>query len=892
MWSRLRWWLHAALRRSRMETEMTDEMRFHMEALADDLERDGLSRHEAMRLARLEFGGLDRAKEESREAQGVHVLDTIVQDVRYTARALGHSPAFAIVAVLTLALGIGASTAVFGVASAVLLKPLPYPDPEHIVMPELVAPAGVIIGSEYFPWGEKQFRMLTRDAHPFEAVGAFQSDSFALTGAGDPLFLDGIRTSAGLFPALRIAPAVGRVFTADEDRPGHEHVVVLGDWLWRERFGADPHIVGHVVRLNSDAYTVVGVMPPGFVFPRGEEMPGSFNFPRVAQLWVPLGMAEEPKGGPSELAVIGRLKPNLTIEHAQAAMDLVTKHAEARNSQWKGWFNTRVVPLTNQVVGDMRRPLELLLAAAGLVLLIACSNVANLLLARSVGRRREFALRGALGAGRRRIVRQVLTESIVIALLAGGLGLVIAEACIDLAKTFGPSNVPRLHEATLDLPVFAFALGVSLVVGIVFGLAPAIGATAGNIGAALQERGRGTPGSWTNRHFRSALLVSQVGLALVLIISSVLLTQTFFRMLGADVGFNPERVLTFQLSLPALKYGNDNRIVSLYRNVLDRLRSVPGVQAAGIGETIPMGGEGESTGIRIPDRPVAGDKELPFANYTIVSPGYLASIGAPILQGRDFADSDTGESVPVTIVNRTMERKYWPGQSAIGKQVGPASTRYPLATIVGVVPDVRHFSARENVAPEMYVLYNQRPWPSMLNMRVAVRTKADPAAMAESVREAVRSQDTDLPLAKIATLRTIVSESLSQPRFAMLLLGTFGVLALLLASVGMYSVISYSVSNRTGEIGIRLALGAERRSLFAMVLGEGFRLASLGIAIGLAAAFGVTRAMAGFLYGVRPADPLVFVTVSLFLVSVALLACFVPAWRASRVDPSIALRHD
>jgi predicted permease len=888
--SRIRSWSRATLRRSRMESELDGELRFHIEACAEDLMRAGVPQEEAMRRARLEFGGIERAKEECREERGVRFLESAGQDLRYGVRTMRKSPGFAMVAVLTLALGIGASTAVFSLVSAILLKPLPFPESDRIVLPELVSPPGVNIGSEYFPWGEKQFRMLTQDAHPFTAVGAFQSDSFNLNGANEPAFLDGYRASAGFFPALGISAALGRTFTAEEDRPGHEYEVVLSNQLWRERFGGDRGVLGRAIRLNGYAYTIIGVMPAGFVFPRAEEMPSSFNFPREAQLWVPLAVAAEPKGGPSELAVIGRLKPGVTIAQAQAAMDLVAKHAEAKDPLWKGWFNARIVPLERQVTGDTRRPLQLMFGAVGIVLLIACSNVANLLLTRSLGRRREFTLRAALGAGRARLVRQLLTESLVIALIAGVVGILIAFAGIYFVKTFGPSNIPRLQEIALDLPVLAFTLGISLATGILFGLAPALGATRENLVTSLKEGSQRSGTSSAGSRFREVLLVSQLALALILVISAGLLTRAFLGMLGTNGGFNAERVLTFQMSLPAVPYADESHIVTLYRNALERLRSIPGVESAGIGETVPMGGEGESTVIRLPDHPATSQKELPFANYTIISPGYFSAIGTPLLRGRDFVESDTATSVPVAIVNAEMEKKYWPGQSAIGKQVGPGSPRFPLATIVGVVPNVKHISLREETAPEMFVLYTQNPWPSMLNMRVALRTKTDPASITESVREAIHSLDPDLPLAKVATLTTLVNDSMAQPRFSMLLLTSFGMLALVLASIGMYGVISYSVMQRTQEIGVRMALGAARQNVFAMVLGRGARLVSLGIGIGVVAALGVTRTMASFLFGVAPTDPLTFAGVSLLLVAVALLACYLPARRATRIDPIVALR--
>jgi predicted permease len=440
--------------------------------------------------------------------------------------------------------------------------------------------------------------------------------------------------------------------------------------------------------------------------------------------------------------------------------------------------------------------------------------------------------------------------------------------------------------------VLAFTLGISLATGILFGLAPALGATRENLVTSLKEGSQRSGTSSAGSRFREVLLVSQLALALILVISAGLLTRAFLGMLGTNGGFNAERVLTFQMSLPAVPYADESHIVTLYRNALERLRSIPGIESAGIGETVPMGGEGESTVIRLPDHPATSQKELPFANYTIISPGYFSAIGTPLLRGRDFVESDTATSVPVAIVNAEMEKKYWPGQSAIGKQVGPGSPRFPLATIVGVVPNVKHISLREETAPEMFVLYTQNPWPSMLNMRVALRTKTDPASITESVREAIHSLDPDLPLAKVATLTTLVNDSMAQPRFSMLLLTSFGMLALALASIGMYGVISYSVMQRTQEIGVRMALGAARQNVFAMVLGRGARLVSLGIGIGVVAALGVTRTMASFLFGVAPTDPLTFAGVSLLLVAVALLACYLPARRATRIDPIVALRYE
>ena len=820
---------------------------------------------------------------------------TLLQDLKYGLRTLTKSRGFTIVAVITLALGIGASTAVFSLVNAILLKPLPYPNSERIVIPWRLAPAGLNLGYEEIPWDLREFHVLRRELKAFQHLGAFKSDSFNLTGSGDPLRLEGIRASAGFFPALGLAPQIGRFFTSAEDQPGHEHEVILTDQLWRDRFSSDPAILGRAVELNGSPYTVVGVMPPGFAFPRSTEMPGSFTFPRETQLWVPLALPPAPLHpyDPSELAVIGRLKPGTSIGQAQAEMDVFARRLEQQyGPQGKDWFNSRVTPLAHQVAGDTRRPLLLILGAVGVVLLIACSNVASLLLARSLARRREFTLRAALGAGNARLLRQLLTESLLLAAAGGAVGVLLAELGIEFLTTFAPSNIPRLADVALDFQVFAFAFGVTFVTGILFGLAPAIPATREDLADALREGGQRSVGNTAGPKIRKALLVSEVALALVLVIAASLLTQTFFRLLSVDPGFRPARVLTFELSLPDAKYAETNHIVALYDKVLGRLQTLPGVEAAGIAKTVPLDGAPDSSSIRIIGRPAKSEVDRPFASYNLVSPGYFSAVGTPLLRGREFQATDTAVSTPIAIINRAMANKYWPGENPIGKQLGLGSVRFPVMTIVGMVADVKDLSLRQQPGPEMYIPYSQKTYVSLLTMQVALRSKTDPAFMLESARQAIRSIDPDLPIAKVATMTALVDNSMAQPRFAMLVLGSFGALALVLACIGMYGVISYSVAQRTREIGVRMALGAARRDVFRMVLGQGARLAGLGIAIGLVAALAVTRLMAGFLYGVKATDPLTFAGVSLLLVGIALLACYVPARRATRVDPMIALRYE
>lgn len=582
----------------------------------------------------------------------------------------------------------------------------------------------------------------------------------------------------------------------------------------------------------------------------------------------------------------------MTIEQSQQEMNVFAEGQEAEFPRFKGWFNSRVTALNRQVAGDTRLPLLLMLGAVGVVLLIACSNVANLLLARSMSRKREFTLRAALGAGRGRLARQMLTESLLLAGAGGVVGILLAQAGIYFLKVFGPSNIPRLREVSLDLPVSAFALAVTIITGILFGLAPAMAVGRENLAESLKEGGQTSMGRSTGGRLRKALLVLEVALAFVLVIAAGLLSRTFFSLINTDGGFNANHVLTFEMSLPSTKYSDTNRIVALYQSALKSFQSLPGVQSCGIVYAVPMGGATESSIIRIPDKPPQNDPDKrPFANYTIASPGYFSAVGTPLLRGRDFLESDTSDSTPVVVIN-TMANKFWPGEEPVGKQVGLGSSRFPLMTIIGIVADVKRLSLRESPGPEMYVPYTQKVYPSMQIMHVVLRSTNDAASVTGSVREAIDKLDPDLPMAKVTTLTNLVDNSLAQPRFSMLLLSAFGVIALLLACLGMYGVISYSVAQRTQEIGIRLAVGARPRQLLAMILGQGARLAGLGIAIGILAALAVTRIMSSFLYGVRASDPITFAGVTLLLIVVALLACYLPARRATRVDPLIAIRYE
>jgi putative ABC transport system permease protein len=887
----LRFRLRALFQKNAMDLELNEELRFHIENEVEKYKRAGMREDAARRRARVAFGGQEQIREDCQDARGISFLETTIQDVRYSLRAMRKNPGFFSIAALTLALGIGASIAVFSLVNTILLKPLPYPNANRVVM---LWREGPLAGIGDMPWAPGEYSILAKAATAFQNLGAFKKDRFNRTGLSNPELLEGVRASAGFFPVLGISPLLGRTFTAEEDQPGHDHVTILSNRLWRSRFGGDASIVGKTVILNGYPYTVIGVMPASFTFPNQDGIPPILDLPKETQLWVPLALPAAGPTGANELGVIGQLKPNGTTAMVVQDMKIFERGLEKQIPQEKGW-SSGVVLLAQQTVTDARRPLLLLLGAVSVVLLIACANVAGLTLNRSLGRRRELTLRSALGAGRSRSVRQLMTESLLLAFVGGLMGILFGETSLYLVKHFGPDSIPHLHEAGLDLQVIVYALCLTFITGVLFGLAPAVGATRMNVVEALKEGGQRAGGSATAPRIRNALLIAQIAMALVLVIASGLLVRTFYSMLGSDAGFDATRVVTFELPLPTPKYADTTRMAQLYQQVLLRLQSVPGVRSAGLASVVPMGGAPDGTLIRMPEHPAKDPSEQPYANYSFASPGYFATIGTPLLRGRDFSDADTLNSVPVTIITSSMAKKYFHGENPIGKQVGVGLTKIPARTIIGVVADIKHASLREQPDPEMFVPYTQNEikiWPSMQAMQFAVRTKTDQTAITESVRQTVHAVDPDLPVAKFETLATLVDRSMTADRFSMLLVGSFGLLALILASIGMYGVISYSVLQRTPEIGVRMALGAQRTQIFVMVLRQASRLAVAGIAIGLIAALGATRLMARFLYGVQPADPVTFAAVSLLLASVVFLACYVPARRAMKVDPMIALRYE
>src|SRR5687768_8868403 len=807
-------------------------------------------------------------------------METLIKDIRYGVRGLWKRPGFTAVAVLTLALGIGANTAIFSVVNAVLLKPLQFRDPDRLVMiweDATVAgfPRNTPAPANYVDWKTQ--------TQSFEDVAASAESTFNLTGDGDPERITAYKVTANFFPLFGVPPALGRGFTADDDRPGAQKVAVLSHALWQTRYGSDPQIVNRDIQLDGEKYTVLGVMPAGFQF-----------FESDVRLWVPLALDAEDlanRGG-HYLKVVARMKPGVTLDQAQADLAAVMARIGKDNPQetFDGKLGAFVMPLREQLTGDVRSSLVVLLVAVACVLLIACANVAGLLLARAVARRREIALRIALGASRPRVVRQLLTESLLLAAAAGIIGTVLAYWSFAFLQNLIPAQMALLTTLTLDTRILVFTLLVSLITGVVFGLVPALQSAKVDLNEALKQSTRVT----STGRLRSALIVFEVALSLVLLVGAGLLIQTLFQLFNQYSVLEPEKVLTMRTVLPRSKYKEHPQRHAFYKQVLDRVEHLPGVISAGYTTSVPLSWKGGTSGF-VPEgiaSPIAG---MAYdANHREVSANYLQAMNIPLRQGRYFDERDNETSMRVAIINETMARQYWPGENALGRRfnIGDPNDGEWMQ-IVGIVADVRQMGLDEPVKAEMYLPYQQvTDWPGFIPRELAIRTAGDPSSLVGSVRQIIREVDPDQPISNIATMSEVLGVEAEQRRMGMIMLVAFAGLALLLASLGIYGVLAYFVTQHTNEIGVRIALGANRRNILALVLKKGMGLTLLGVAIGLAASFALTRLMSSLLFGVKASDPLTFLVVPLLLATVALLACWIPARRATRVDPMVALRYE
>jgi putative ABC transport system permease protein len=806
------------------------------------------------------------------------MIRDLLQDTKYGARMLRKSPGLTAVAVLSLALGIGAISTIFSFVNGIMLRPLPYPEPERLVMVDETAfkrgsPSMNVSFPNFVDWRAQN--------QSFEGIGCYQADGFIIggTGGGEPELIKAGFVTQGLFEVLGVAPILGRTFTADEDQPDHDQVVILSFGLWQRRFGSDQSVIGQTILLNNRSRTVIGVMPKGF------------QFPEVAEAWGPLALNTKIwTRNDHGLLAIARLKAGVTLEQAQAEMISIASGIEALNPVTNEGLSVALTSLRAGLVADYKKALLMLLGVVGFVLLIACVNVANLLLGRATARQKEIAIRAALGANRKRIFRQLLTESLLLGLISGALGLMLALWGMDLLLAAIPIDIPYWMKFDLDGRVLGFTAACSLLTGFLFGTVPALEASNPDLNETLKEGGRSGAGPGRQR-LRSLLVVGEIALSLVLLVGAGLMMRSFIRLQNVNSGINPEGVLTTYIALPGAKYRGPEKRSAFFSELLERVRAIPGVQSAGTNTGLPLAGNNWGRSLTVEGFPVLAVGEAPAVNHCVISSNYFSAIGIAILKGRDFDDRDAREAQKVAIIDERLAQEYWPDQDAVGKRIrfGPPEDNEPWHTIVGVVGAVRHERLDASTRKSVYLPFAQMP---IGGSSLVIRTSGRPESLISAVRAQVKAMDPDLPLIRVMPMTEIVSRSVWQPRLYTALFGVFAAVALILATVGIYGVMSYAVTQRTREIGLRMALGAQRQDVLRLIVGQGVLLASIGVGTGLAAALALTRLMSSLLFGVTTTDPLTFIAVSVLLAGVALGACFVPALRAAQVDPMEALRYE
>lgn len=872
------------LRRSQFDADLDEEMRLHRELRErEEIER-GLSPQEAHYAAQRRFGNDLVLREESRDMWEWNWLENLGQDIRYGVRMLIKNPGFTAVAILTLALGIGANTAIFSIVYAVLLKPLPFPHPEQLLaLFETKPQEGIRQAFSSY----QDFREFRDQGHVFSGLGGFAGHDLTLTGHGDPFQVDTACVTPGLLATMGVAPLAGRTFIPEDGKQGSAPVVILSENLWRERFGADPHVIGTSVNLDMRAFTVIGIMPAGFRFP---------FLTSTEQIWIPL--QQDPLFGPwmnipdlRFMAATARLKPGVSIAQAQAELDTISARlAEKFPGQDKGW-STHLVPLHDQLVGNARTPLLVLLGSVGLVLLIVCANVSNLLLARATSRAREMAVRIALGAGHLRIVRQLLAESVLLGLLGGGAGVLLAYGGVRGLRFLLPEDLTAFNTVSVDASVLLFALGLSVFASIVFGLAPALLAADSSLTSALKEDTTRAGERGGRRMARGVLAAAEIALAMVVLVAAGLLGRSFLMLTSVSPGFNPSHLVKAEVDLPRFEYPKPAQWTAFGDELLRRLQAQPGFRDTAVGIPLPLANPQVTLPFDIPGGPPPPPGTARTADYVAASPSYLRVMGIPLLRGRWFNEQDRPSALRVTVVSEALARRYFPNEDPIGKALSfsfPPNPGQPRQ-IVGIVGDLHESSLGKAPEPMMYVPFAQEPF---WGAEVVVRTELGPGPIARTIRSQVNQVDKNLPVTGIAAMPAAIDTTVAQPRFRAWLVGLFGVIALIIAAAGIFGVISYSVACRTREIGIRMALGARPGNVLRQILGESARLVLVGLSVGTAAALAVVRLLSSMLFAVRPADPFTFFWVALLLVSVALLACYIPARRATKVDPMVALRYE
>jgi putative ABC transport system permease protein len=842
-------------------------------ATQDRIER-GETPEQAEASARREFGNVVLVKEVTREMWGRAWLRQFIQDLKYGLRTMRRGPGFTAVAVLTLALGIGANTAIFSVVNAVLLRPLAYRDPARLV---------TVLHEGWKPVAPANFLDWREQSRSFESIAAAQSWNLTMTGQGQPEQLNVLQTSAEMFHVLGVDAALGRTYTAGEDQPGREHVVVISHGFWQRRFGGSPDVVGRQVTLDGEPYTVVGVMPPDFQF--------APFWATHAEAWLPLNLGQRvtDRRGQS-LRVFARLKSGVTQEQAQAEMETINKRLEEQYPRANEGLTVSVDPLHEKVVGKSRPALLVILGAVGFVLLIACANVANLTLAKAASRRKEIAVRIALGAGRWRVIRQLLTESLMLSLAGGGTGLLLAYWSNTALASLGPDTLPRVRTVGLDANVLLFTLGLSVLVGLLFGLAPALRSVKTDLIESLKDRARGSSPDRRHERVRQLLVVGEIAVSLVLLVGGGLMMRSFLRLTSVEPGFDPRGVLTATVPLSGPRYSTDEQRAAFFQQLTTKLSSLPGVKSASAINHIPLGGDVWTFGFTVEGRPAPPPAERPSAVYRVMRPEYFRTMGATLLKGRDFTERDDAFSPGVVIVNEALARRQWPGEEPLGKRITLNSEGTKQREVVGVVRDLKQGEWASEPKPEMYLPHSQDASPR--SMTLVIRASSDLSELGPEVRREVWAIDKDLPVSQVTGMEDVVAESVGQQRFNTLLIGVFAATALILAAVGIYGVMSHTVAQRTHEIGVRMALGARGRDVLGMIIRQGLLLTLFGLALGLVGALALTRMMNSILYEVSATDPLVFGGVAAALTLSALLACYLPARRATKVDPIEALRYE
>jgi len=864
-------------RRGDVENDLNAEINAHRQLLADQNIAAGMDHAEAHRRATLEMGGVEQVKEEVRSLRAGQWLEQLWQDIRFALRMLRKSPAFAALAVFTLALGIGANTAMFSVIDAVLLQTPPFPQPSRVTAVWQKLPNGkrnIFATPVYLEW--------KRQAGPLGQMTAIADQGHTLGTSESAERLSGWKASYEVFSVLGVSPAVGRPFTADEDRPGAGKVVLLSDSLWKTRFQADRGIVGNKIDLDGAPYTVIGIMPAGFHL-----------FDNSEQFFEPLQLQTQDAAASSRtvhwIFALVRLGPGTTLKQSQSNVDAVAERLHHDDPNGDAGFGVQLQTYQDMITSGVRTPLLLLMGSVGFVLLIACSNVANLLLARGTARRMEMSIRAAIGAQRSRVVRQLLTESLLLSILGGAFGLALAGGGLRVLVALNPSSIPKAETIAINTAVLGFTLVVCLTVGILFGLAPALATSRVDVSNALREASRGA--SRSGGKHRIALVVVETALASILLIGAALSLKSLWKVSKIEPGFNPRGLITFRISAPA-RFKSEPYIY--YQQVAEKLRAVPGVELTAVARDIPMNGID-------PSMPVAVDGKAPqvvdgqiVTRLRVIGPDYFRTFQTPLLRGRELNRYDAGNAQPVVIVSQSLVDRYWPKQDPIGKSLRPNLPDAPWYTVVGVAADVRHWALDADIEPTAYYPYTQMP-KSMIgilegNMSMTVRSAGNPSGVLDSLRHAVADIDKTVPVYQIKPVEDILAESGSLRRFDMWLFGAFAALALTLAAVGVYGVMAYLVVQRTREIGIRMALGARRSDVMRMIVSHGAKLALAGVAVGIAGSFALTRLMASMLYEVSPTDPWTFAFVAVAVLVFILLACYVPSLRATRVDPNVALR--